>query len=405
MCDTASEYEKSIRAYLDWIFFRPNFLEVTEGVGINIVKPFANYIKSKHNNNFLFKTPLYGWWDLTSKCNLRCLHCLYSTSEYSSKYDLNTKQALSLADELIDLGVIQIVLTGGEIFTRPDAMKIIRRFKQNNVAVKLLTNALLLNDKMIDEIAEMFDYYVDNIHISLDGATRETYKKIRRVDGLEKVIKNTKKLAGKGVRVINVCTVNKFNYDEVIDTYKLSADIGASFFAAGRTYSYTKEQDELIVPDRDIVVLIKNLLEINNKEPKTGLIPSFYTMMEFLNLCSVKEIIEEEKYQNVISKYTKPLSCNCHSHDRFRVKSNGDISLCMQTDEISGAQLGNYKQNSFSEIWNRRLGNQYFTIRDCNKMSCFGCKYNVICNAGCQIKAFQDFGTLNHPQIDCVLSK
>lgn len=402
MCKIDSEYENAIRYYLDWIFYKEKAPENTEDTGVNIIKPFINYIKNKHKGNYLFKTPVYGWWDVTSACNLRCAHCLYKQTDYSSKNDLTTEQALSLADELINIGVVQISLTGGEIFTRPDILQIIRKFKENNVAVKLLTNGILLNDEIIDELSEILNYYVDNIHISLDAACGNTFAKIRQSDCFHLLTGNIKKLTDKNIRVINVCTVNKLNYKEVFDIYKLSCDLGASDFVTGRTFSYNGAQDDLLLSDREIVLLTKYLLENEKSDSKTKLIPGFYTMNEFLNVKGVKDIISEEKYQNKIKLFKEAMSCNCHSYDRFRIKSNGDISLCMETDNIAKAQLGNFKKNSFLQIWDKRSENICFGLRKIEKMPCFKCRYNVICNGGCQIKAYARHGNINYPQQDCV---
>ena len=86
---------------------------------------FAQVIKF----DFLFSKPVYAWWDLTSACNFRCIHCLYNDTEYASKNDLTTERASLLVDELIEAGVVYVVLSGGEIFMRPDLLDIVKKLK------------------------------------------------------------------------------------------------------------------------------------------------------------------------------------------------------------------------------------------------------------------------------------
>ena len=169
------EYANAIRFYLDKTFYSSKKPESAESVDLNLIRPFSNYIKSLAPDDFLFSTPLFAWWDLTSACNFRCIHCLYNDTEYSAQNDLTTSEAMNLADSLInDFRIAGILLTGGEIFLRKDTMDIIRKFKENNISVKMATNAALLNDRQIDCLAEMLNPYIDGMQISLDGATHET---------------------------------------------------------------------------------------------------------------------------------------------------------------------------------------------------------------------------------------
>ena len=86
-------------------------------------------------------------------------------------------------------------------------MEIIQKFKANNVAVKLLTNAALITDEQIEELSRLLNPYTDVMQISLDAATKETYKKIRRTELFDKVVSNIDKLVKKGIRVTLGCTV------------------------------------------------------------------------------------------------------------------------------------------------------------------------------------------------------
>lgn len=394
------EYEEAIRFYLDKVLTSPDDLNEAgeDRLDLNVVKPFTKYITEKSPDKFLFSTPMFAWWNLTSACNLRCVHCLYNETEYTASNDLTAEEAMRVADELInDMGIVEVLLSGGEIFLRKDLLNIVKKFKDNNVAVKLMTNALLIQDKDIETLSELFNPYTDVVQISLDGATEKTFKSIRGTDNFEKLTANIKKLTSKGIRVTAVCTVNKLNINEVIETYKLAEKLGVTDFSAGKTVCYNESHKKLIVPARELMILASKLLK---EKSSTYLKLALFQPVELLNIPEVEEIMQEEKYQKIIQKYTIDPPRSCNLHDRLCVFSDGNVSMCLHTD-CKNTLLGNVRENSLTEIWQRREKNLFFQPRLTENMPCKACKYNKICNSGCMTKAYSKFGTINMPELEC----
>ena len=133
----------------------------------------------------------------------------------------------------------------------------------------MATNAALLNDRQIDCLAEMLNPYIDGMQISLDGATHETYKKIRQTNLFEKVISNIKKLAERNITITISCTVNTVNYNEIEEIYKLSNELGVNCFVAGRMYYYNKSHENLILSNRDLMLLASRLYKLDTSSCKT----------------------------------------------------------------------------------------------------------------------------------------
>ncbi len=398
------EYANAIRFYLDSTLGSSKKIQSVESVDLNLIKPFSKYIKSLAPKDFVFTTPLFAWWDLTSACNLRCIHCLYNDSEYSAQNDLSTIEAMNLADSLInDFRISGIILTGGEIFLRKDTLDIIRKFKENNVSVKIATNATLLNDYQIDCLAEMFNPYVDGMQISLDGATAETYQKIRKTPLFEKVITNIKKLADNGITITIACTVNTVNYNEIEDVYKLSNGLGVNCFVAGRMYAFNESHENLVLSDRNLMLLASRLLKLDTSKCNTQLLTGLFSIMELFRIPEVCEILKEDRYKPVFEKYTTPISRNCNCHDRLSIRSEGSVYMCMQALGCKGALMGNIRNTPITEIWEKRNENVFFQERTLENMKCRNCKYNVICNGGCMAHAYQKYGNINAPEMPCAM--
>ena len=57
--------------------------------------------------------PMTAVWEITMGCNMRCKHC-GSSCENALPDELTTEEALDLADQIADLGLTWITLSGGE---------------------------------------------------------------------------------------------------------------------------------------------------------------------------------------------------------------------------------------------------------------------------------------------------
>jgi len=115
-----------------------------------------------------------------SRCNCRCVMCdiwKRESNEQMSAQDLERHRA-----SLKNLGVRQIVLTGGEPLLHNDLSALCNFFRDRQIHLTLLTTGLLLH-KRAEEVATLFD----DIIVSLDGPP-EIHDAIRRVSGAYNLI-------------------------------------------------------------------------------------------------------------------------------------------------------------------------------------------------------------------------
>jgi Fe-coproporphyrin III synthase len=122
-----------------------------------------------------------------SNCNCRCVMCdiwKRETREQIGVADLDRHRA-----SLRNLGVRQVVLSGGEPLLHSDLRALCDFFRELNIRVTLLTTGLLLL-KRANDVSALFD----DVIVSMDGP-REIHDGIRRVRGAFDVI-------GKGVAAI-----------------------------------------------------------------------------------------------------------------------------------------------------------------------------------------------------------
>jgi AdoMet-dependent heme synthase len=66
-----------------------------------------------------FTAPLYVAWELTHRCNARCLHCYSASGPDADSDELSLAGGLNLIDQLAEAGVLVLAFSGGEQATAP----------------------------------------------------------------------------------------------------------------------------------------------------------------------------------------------------------------------------------------------------------------------------------------------
>src|SRR5258706_2386499 len=78
--------------------------------------------------------PIYCVWEITLACDLACRHC-GSRAGHERPDELDHEQALDLARQMIDLGVQEVTLIGGEAYLREDWLDIVKPLADAQVIV------------------------------------------------------------------------------------------------------------------------------------------------------------------------------------------------------------------------------------------------------------------------------
>ena len=187
-------------------------LEYTPGVRGDFVR-FIQHIHDKVRTGEVKKlsSPLTAFWSITARCNLCCKHCYAAYGIKGMQNDLCLSDALKIVDVLADNHVMEIVLQGGEPFCYDHAPEIICAIKNRGMAVSILTNGTLLNDRNLQCINTCLDAF-DILQISLDGSEKSN-DFIRGKGVFQKVVNNLKKITFQNI-VVN-CVVTNYNLEDL----------------------------------------------------------------------------------------------------------------------------------------------------------------------------------------------
>ncbi len=127
--------------------------------------------------------------ECTTRCNLKCTMCEISYWTEPGG-DLEIEKLRTMLDHLPRLR--RVDLTGiGEALMNRGFFKALKLLKSRGLYVTLNDNFTMMTEEAARRIVELG---VDQIFLSLDGATKQTYEKIRVGANFEKVIGNARRL-------------------------------------------------------------------------------------------------------------------------------------------------------------------------------------------------------------------
>lgn len=290
---------------------------------------------------------------ITSTCNLKCKHC-YQHFE-KNKYIISKDKVIEIIDYACDHGCKQLILSGGEIFTRQDVYEILDYVFSKDLELILVTNGTLIN---LDKIKR----YINKkllFQISIDGD--EKWHDERRGKGnYSKTISTISKLKEFGFKVKANVTLDNDNYkmipsiinNELFDevTFLPVANVGAA-----KLNNLNQSCNEL---NECIEMLYKNT-------PKTRTI---------CDKCSI--------FPNGLS-----------------INYDGFVYPCSIARDFKMLPLGNILEKPIKDVidefCNTKEAKQLFEYKGNDQIEkCKNCCKNKMCNQGCRIKALKFSGSI-----------
>ena len=158
--------------------------------------------------------------EVTNRCNLRCPHCA-SASGRARTDEMSLGELRQVMRDLAALGCRTVTLLGGEFLLRPDWYEVAASVKAVDMELQLITNGLLVTEAVRAQFKALAPRAVG---VSLDGATPESYRRTRGVDGYATCRRLLDDLVADGHRQVTAITTftsrNLGDFDLFAETFK-----------------------------------------------------------------------------------------------------------------------------------------------------------------------------------------
>ena len=271
-------------------------------------------------------------FELTSRCNERCIHCYIPNAKKNSGGDMPLEKVKSIIDEFADNGGLQVTLSGGEVFLHKDIIPIIKYCREKDMMITILSNLVALRDYQIPFLKE---YNVSTVQVSLYSMDASVHDLITTVKGsFNKTKTAIEKLVKADVPIVISCPMMKANYKGYKDVLKYAQSIKCKV-------------------NVDVIMMAQADLDTNNLANRLSVEESGLVINDIIeNNADYRKIISEMAsfssmmYANYDNFVNLPL-CGAGINDCC-IAENGDVYPCAGWQDMI---VGNVYHQSLKDIW------------------------------------------------------
>jgi MoaA/NifB/PqqE/SkfB family radical SAM enzyme len=295
--------------------------------------------------------------EVTSRCNSLCDTCIRT---HALREPLRDMTLAEFKDLVAQFPVLErVVLHGiGEPLLNPDLVEMIVFLKSKHPSAHALFNS---NAVLLDAAWQrgLIESGLDEFRASIDGASAETYARIRGIDALDTVISNLRDFAGRvgtrdRPRISLWLTAMRENLSELPALVDLAAEIGVQevytqrlvLFKRGLARTEQSAYGELRAQEEQV------LAEATRRAAAHGL------AFRASGLVSPEESLRGRQDGR------RPWAACFRLWNTTYVTANGNVLPCcispFSTSDYSGLVLGNVFEQPFAAIWN---GSKYVRRR------------------------------------------
>lgn len=297
--------------------------------------------------------------EIASKCNERCIHC-YIPHDNKTNY-IEPDLFYDVLKQCKDMRLLHLTLSGGEPMLHKNFCDFLRKCKEYDFSVNVLSNLTLLTD---DFIKEMKSNPLLGVQVSLYSMNSEIHDEITQMKGSFEKTKNAiLKLIENDIPLQISCPIMKQNkncYKEVIKWAEKNKIHVGDDYGIIASYNHSTQNLSCRLSINEIKELIND--KASNDERYI-------------------EQLEKEAEKKKSTSATDSVCSVCRS--TICISENGNVYPCVGWQDYV---VGNVKNTSLKEIWDNSEKVQYLRgLRNQDFPKCTHCPDKNYCTM-CMVK-------------------
>jgi radical SAM protein with 4Fe4S-binding SPASM domain len=295
-------------------------------------------------NQFHLSAPAIAFIETTNLCNLRCTHC-YASSGERRDAEMPTERIFRLIDEFAEMGVLQVFLTGGELFAHHDAVEIIRHARTKPFSTQIFSNGLLITEEKLRRIPPGQSFFV-----SFDTAVPE--RTVRGRMDFPKLRKCFELIKEHGHVVRTAVSVHRYNINDVEEIFDWCAEHGYARPQWLETHPIGRallHPHILLTPDQidEVFAVYTRCMDRYQRsmddvdEPGEGAQAGAVRRPEIAGIDTIK-------FCQQLERATGQEKCG---RSVAYVNSSGDVYPCSNCMSNNAYKAGNITERPFKEVW------------------------------------------------------
>ncbi len=305
--------------------------------------------------------------ELTHRCPLMCPYCSNPAELARRDSEMTTEEWQRVLEEAGRLGVVQIHMTGGEPLLRDDLELLVRKAREQEMFVNLITSGLGLTESRIQRLAEAG---LDSVQLSIQAADPELSDAIAGRKAFSLKQRAARLIRTYGYPLHMNVVLHRQNLFQVERIIELCVSWGAERLelAHAQYYGWALLNREHLLPDR---------AELQTAEEAFARVRKRYEgQMELI-------WILPDYYE----QFPKPCMGGWGKLS-LAVAPDGKALPCLAAAGIRTLRLENVKEKSLEWIWRESPSFQAFRGYGWMKEPCRSCERRFIDHGGCRCQAY-----------------
>lgn len=333
---------------------------------------------------------------ITGRCNLKCRYCFYA-DEMAALSDLPTERWLAFFDELGELAVQRLTLSGGEAFARPDLFELIDGLIANKMRYGILSNGTLITEDTIQKFAVgKRRLRLDSIQVSIDGSCAEIHNRSRPPNSFHRALRGLRLLLEAGFPVTVRTTVNRHNVDDLENIARLLVEeVGLPGFSTNEAEQMGTARcygQDVVLTEEERRRAMETLVALN--ERYGGRISA---QAGPLSRARYFGDVEARLARGETEMPGRGTLCSCGGvFSKMAVLHDGTMVPCNLLPTLTMGVIG---VNPLREAWQRHPSinavRQRRQIPLRSLPACRDCPYAGFCAGGCPASVMAKYGRLN----------
>lgn len=334
-------------------------------------------------------------WNVTRRCNLKCVHCYAHAKDEEFAGELTTAEGKGVLDDLAQFGSPVVLFSGGEPLVRPDLIELADYAVQKGMRAVISTNGTLITPRVASELKKVGLSYVG---ISLDGLD-EVNDRFRGVKGaFRKAMDGILACQDAGIKVGLRFTMNRLNAGEIpgifdlLEKYEIPRVCFYHLVYAGRGSELMKEDLSHEETRAAVDLIIDRTADLHERgKPKEVLTVDNHADGPYVYLRMVQE--------------KSPRAADVLELLQMNEGNNSGRGIgCISWDGAVHADqfwrhysFGSVRERKFSEIWTDLSNPLMKQLKDKKlyvKGRCADCKWLGICGGNFRVRAEAATGDL-----------
>ena len=344
-------------------------------------------------------------WNITRRCNLKCVHCYAHAKDIPFDNELSTKEGRALIDDLAGFGAPVLLFSGGEPLVRGDLPELAAYAVEKGMRAVISTNGTLITQPVAQTLKAIGLSYVG---ISIDGM-EPINDRFRGVKGaFRSALEGIRNCQAAGIKVGLRFTINKANLAEIPNIFNLLEEMeiprvcfyhlvyagrGSKLVHEDCSYAETRSAVDLIMDrTRDLHARgkPKEVLTVDNHADG----PYLYMRLLKEDPRRAKEVLDLLE-MNEGNNSGRGIGC---------VSWDGEV----YADQFwRHRSFGSVRQRPFSEIWTDTSDELMRKLKEKKnhvKGRCARCRWLDICGGNFRVRAEAVTGDVWAPDPACYLT-